>query len=319
MAIMRKRKFISSAGFTLVELLVVIAIIGILVSLLLPAVQQAREAGRRSMCSNNLKQLGLAIHNFHDTYKYSPPVHTGGVNSGNADKYGTWFVVILPYLEQQALYDQFDLKQTWDAGPNPAAAALPAASLSVYMCPTRRGGVNMSDNVPQVGATGDYAASSVASANYQHQFQALNVLYGGMVGCGPNRQGAVWKGRIGFQNVTDGLSNTLFVGEKHVYVADMNKGGNNGGSGDGNLYVTQTTGWWECHSVRQTDHPNGLGRGPNDQRANRFHTMGSWHPGICQFLWGDGSIRAVSNNIDIATLRLLADRRDGTAVTLITN
>jgi prepilin-type N-terminal cleavage/methylation domain-containing protein len=307
-------KRVAPRGFTLVELLVVIAIIGILVSLLLPAVQAAREAGRRTQCANNLRQLGLAVHNFHDVQRFSPPVHTGGRNSNSEDRYGTWFVVILPFIEQQALFEQFDLSKQWSEAPNPAAAALPAASLSVYQCPSRRSGVNMSDAEPQVGATGDYAASSVADANYQHQFQSQSVLHGAMIGSGPERQVTRWKGRIGFAAITDGLSNTLLAGEKHVFVADLNKGGSKGGSGDGNLYVTQTTGWWECHSVRRADHPNGFGRGPQDKRSERHHTFGSWHPGLCQFVLADGSVRPLQNTTDLTLLYQLGRRNDGKAV-----
>ncbi|GIW92533.1 MAG: hypothetical protein KatS3mg110_0574 [Pirellulaceae bacterium] len=95
-------------GFTLVELLVVIAIIGILVSLLLPAVQAAREASRRMACSNNLKQLALAVHNYHDTYKVFPP---GGITPGpccSTPSAGTWTLFILPFLEQQTVADQYN-------------------------------------------------------------------------------------------------------------------------------------------------------------------------------------------------------------------
>ncbi len=99
-------------GFTLVELLVVIAIIGILVALLLPAVQSAREAARRMQCSNNLKQMGLAVHNFHDALNGSPPVHID--EPGGSRKGSTWCAVILPYLEQTSLYQQFDLGVNWD-------------------------------------------------------------------------------------------------------------------------------------------------------------------------------------------------------------
>jgi prepilin-type N-terminal cleavage/methylation domain-containing protein len=299
-------------AFTLVELLVVIAIIGILVALLLPAVQAAREAARRMQCSNNLKQIGLAIHNFHDTFKTLPTTHTGGAPPN--DKYGTWFVVILPFIEQASLYDQFDLQQAWDTGINPAAAALSGASVDAYQCPSRRARGRMSDGTPQVGATGDYAAGSVATANYQHQWQSLDILFGPMVGA--ERNGIYYKSRTNFASTTDGLSNTLFVGEKHIFRDDLYKGGSAGGSGDGNIYVTQTTGWYECHSVRQTDHPNGLGRGPHDNRPNRIHTFGSWHPGVCQFVFGDGAVHAVPLTIDLTTLRNLGDRRDGNAVTI---
>lgn len=307
----RARRTARSTAFTLVELLVVIAIIGILIALLLPAVQAAREAARRSQCSNNLKQLGLGIHNFHDVQNGFPPTHTGAAG----DRYGTWFVVILPYIEQKALYDQFDLKVQWDQGNNPTAAALDGACLKVYQCPSRRSGVQKSDATPQVGATGDYAAVSVATGNYQWQHQSPGILLGAMIGA--ERNGAIWRPRTGFKDVTDGTSNTIVVGEKHVLQDRMNKNGWSGGagSGDGNLFITQQTEWWECHSVRQADNPNGLGRGPRDPSADPWHMFGSWHPGVCQFLLGDGSVRAISVTVPYDTvLRRLGDRRDGTSV-----
>lgn len=294
-------------GFTLVELLVVIAIIGILVALLLPAVQSAREAARRMQCSNNLKQMGLAVHNFHGAQSGSPPVHID--EPGGSRKGSTWMLVILPYLEQTNLYDQFDLGVNWDVSPNPTAAALPGAALPVYRCPTRRSTATLSDNQPQVGATGDYAAVSRASANYQHQHQGSSVLWGGMIGT--VRTGKTWRPEISFSDVIDGLSNTLFIGEKHIHSTELNKGGSQGGSADGNIYITEQTAWYECHSVRQIDHPNGLARGAQDNRGNRHHTFGSWHNDGCQFLLGDGSVRMLSNTIDVVTLTRIGDRRDG--------
>src|SRR5687768_9569753 len=115
-----------STGFTLVELLVVIAIIGVLVALLLPAVQAAREAARRMQCGNNLKQLGLACHNFHDTFKALPP--------SRSDDGLTWCGYLLPYIEQRAYYEAFDFTLPWPKQTVPALKT----PLKPFICPTRR-------------------------------------------------------------------------------------------------------------------------------------------------------------------------------------
>jgi prepilin-type N-terminal cleavage/methylation domain-containing protein len=296
------------SAFTLVELLVVIAIIAVLIGLLLPAVQSAREAARRSSCSNNLRQLGLAVHSFAAARKVLPPTHSGGAPP--VERYGTWFVVILPFIEQQSLYDAFDLSQPWTAGPNPAAA-MSGGAVAIFQCPSRRSGRQVSDGAPQAGGTGDYAVSSVATANYQHQHQDPSVLRGAMIGAGPTRQGGSWNGRSTFTMITDGTSRTLLIGEKHIRQGELNRGGSSGGSADGNIYISQQTGWFESHSVRQTNHPNGLARGSGDDRPNRWHTFGSWHPGICPFVMSDGALRSLNSSIDLTTLRQLGDRRDG--------
>src|SRR5262245_983744 len=130
-------------GFTLIELLVVIAIIAILIGLLVPAVQQVREAAARIQCANNLKQLGLAVHNYHGTYKRFPPAALGG------DGEVSWAVLLFPYIEQDPLYRQWNLTLRYTYYRHPASVV--GAQVSIYYCPSRR-------SPPQLSVSGDTLA-----------------------------------------------------------------------------------------------------------------------------------------------------------------
>ena len=159
-------------GFTLIELLVVLAIIGILVALLLPSVRGSREPARRTQCKNNLKQIGLALHNYHDTYGSLPSAYTV---DDDGQPLHSWRTLILPFLEEQTLYDQIDLSKPWNDPAN--ETVFKAARVSVYACPSAELKDSKTTYVAVVGSETSFSGSEVRS----------------------------------FDEVKDGLSNTLLV------------------------------------------------------------------------------------------------------------
>ncbi|QDU38234.1 putative major pilin subunit [Maioricimonas rarisocia] len=272
-------------GFTLIELLVVIAIIAILVALLLPAVQQAREAARRSQCKNNLKQLGLAFHNYYDVYRVLPD---GGRDRGtdpcsgccSADNRGewNWMYQILPYIEQTNLYNE------------PSDNEVYRTPVSVYYCPTRR----RPARYPTTGtAKTDYAGSAGDSMS-------------GYNGAVVRRSCAH---PVTFADMVDGTSNTLLIGEKQTNPKNF------GGSGGDNEPWANSG--WDQDQIRWAD-PNYPPASDFDHQAepptywsSRF---GSSHVGIFNGLRVDGSVRSVSYNIDKEMFRRLCVRNDGLVV-----
>ncbi|XZE51915.1 DUF1559 domain-containing protein [Planctomycetaceae bacterium SH139] len=269
-------------AFTLIELLVVIAIIGILVGLLLPAAQAARESVRRISCANNLKQIGLAVHNHHDTQSFfpsggwdwnAPPWYIDGQPAvGEAQRAG-WAFQLLPFLEQS---------NTWAAGPETAIGQ----PVSGYFCPSRRGmqTINMPDQyVPAVtGGTLQHALCDYAASNRN--------------GSGVIRR---WRPRR-FRDVIDGTSNTLLAGDKRLNLALLGQPQEDDNEG--------YTAGWNSDTVRQTDKlplPDFIGLGDGDGR------FGSSHPGVFQVVLTDGSTRSVAYTIDEVTFRHLGDIHDG--------
>ena len=300
-------------AFTLVELLVVIAIIGVLVALLLPAVQAARESARRTQCSNNLRQIGLATQNFNDVRGFLPP-------SRIWDHWATWAVQILPFMEQQNLYSQWDVTNQYYNQPlNVRQQVVPG-----YLCPSRKRptsnlstmGDKPDNGTPNgnhnPGAVSDYAGCS-GDFNYTSWLDGVNangaIMTGLIVSQSSSTVIAQYNGRVRLAMLTDGTSNTMLVGEKHVpriYFNIAIDTASGSARGDGSIYNGDHE--WSFCRVAGPSHP--LRRGPNDTAGNT-NDFGSYHPNICQFVFADGSVRMLSVTADTATLSRLSVRDDG--------
>jgi prepilin-type N-terminal cleavage/methylation domain-containing protein len=316
-------------GFTLVELLVVIAIIGILVALLLPAIQAAREAARRSQCLNHLKQIGLAMHMFHDTKQAIPP-------SRLPCHHGTWANAIWPYLEEGIIAQRWDKEKSYHYQPIENVQV----QVAVYLCPSRRAAPQLSvegDSRGGVqhrpGSLGDYAVSIGDGHEYQGDGggnDSTKVIEGGNAGINltiPNgafrsatgtcfgfdpdfRLHGAYKTRLKFKNLVDGLSKTIFVGEKHVPERASDGGSAFGRKSqqDNSIY----NGDFHRTFARYGSDLAPIAVSPDEPILNNgYANFGSWHPGICHFLFGDSSTRGVSNTLDPVTLAQLCNIRDG--------
>ncbi len=187
----------ATRGFTLVELLVVIAIIGILIALLLPAVQVAREAARRCSCRINLKQIGLATQNYHDVNRHLPPPKAG--DAGDKVELGGTLIVLLPYLEESSLYDTYDFLQPITA---PINSPVTTTTVETYLCPSMRSPtLGPKEDAPALGA-GSYL---ISTSTHYGGLTDLDGAFANVVKATPYR--------LALKDVTDGASKTLFAGE----------------------------------------------------------------------------------------------------------
>jgi prepilin-type N-terminal cleavage/methylation domain-containing protein len=288
------------AAFTLIELLVVIAIIAVLIGLLLPAVQKVREAAARTQCANNLKQLGLALHNYYDANGRLPYARSGG---GSKDH--SWAVLILPFIEQENAYrlwvtpvsgvTQYVGINQFNSTTSPEVKTARELQIPIFYCPSRRSPPQLTDILPPAGvfgSCGDYAACSGDGT------RGINNLETGLFI--QTQPSSYSNPRVGVRiaEVKDGLSNTVAIGEKHVPLGTFNdlKDGAvfNGGLPEGVLRKASTS--------------NPLAFSQTEPFNNQF---GSYHPGVVQFVFGDGSVRALSVSLPGSTLALLANRADG--------
>jgi prepilin-type N-terminal cleavage/methylation domain-containing protein len=276
------------AAFTLIELLVVIAIIAVLIGLLLPAVQKVREAAARAKCQNNLKQIGLALHNYADANGYFPPAFIGGPGTTPTNSpappgwaWGTW---ILPYIEQSALYSQ--INPTANAIPgnltDPATTPLGLlcqTRINIYICP--------SDNAPLLNdQRGFHAYSSYAAVGGS----------AGTSGNSLNQNGVMYQAsKTRFDDITDGTSNTAVVGERAY--------------GKQSYFVSPTVTYygaiWTGVYVAGKDGAamwtltGGSSFSPNRGNSDKWN-FSSYHPRGTEFVFADGSVRMIPDDLSLA-------------------
>lgn len=283
----------SKHGFTLIELLVVIAIIAILVALLLPAVQQAREAARRSSCKNNLKQLGLAMHNYHDTFGTFPILWgrsgvTAPNNCPNECALWGWSAMILPQLEQSALFDQLQVgdRKLQDAVADANLLALMQRPIAAFRCPSDVGPpTNDQREVSDSTAAGTF--QPVATSNYLAANNSNNLERDDPNGLFiPGQRGA-----RRFRDVTDGTSNTIALGERAWRLSNVTlKAGVVFGTMDDS----------EASSDNGLVYISGCGQYPiNSTETHSVRGFSSQHSGGAQFLLADGAVRFISENINL--------------------
>ena len=285
-----------SSGFTLIELLVVIAIIAILIALLLPAVQQAREAARRSTCKNNMKQLGLALHNYHDVHSAFP---AGRMRTTASDYLGhSTQTMLLPYIDQAPLYNQMNFTVGFNSAPN---FALGQTILTAFLCPSN-------PTTEGVDYTGASAGPDAARTHYE-----------GISDSGSGRRGTssivvsngnglfFWNSKVKLQDITDGASNTL------AFCEVVSKGA---GKNDAPAWIAYGDGIGTINGINAPWQTNGgiLPLTHNMYNGDAFSGPASFHVGGCHFTLGDGSVRFLSENMSQTILTSLTTRAGGEIV-----
>jgi len=337
-------------AFTLIELLVVIAIIAVLIGLLVPAVQQVRESAARMQCGNNLKQLGIAMHGYHGAYKHFPPGFRMGGTDPIHDGEATAFTYLLPYLEGDTTFKIYDMNQLWYATGNQQAVT---TSIPIFLCPSNAGAAildltiyGQGASLPPTAGSTDYALCHGANGSLYWDATKIPLSVRGLFNM--QREG-VTKTGVRIEEVTDGLSTTLAMGDAASGAATIHVRNPNTGAVDGNAKLIQA--WGAANfgpvgagyannyygSVFAVTAQYGQLNPPGDEPMNRNPATAtayagdptgnnsgspqdsvsgfrSLHIGGCNFLFGDGSVRFLYTSIAPATYRGLSTYAGGEAV-----
>jgi prepilin-type N-terminal cleavage/methylation domain-containing protein len=325
-------------GFTLIELLVVIAIIAILIGLLVPAVQKVRDAALRAQCENNLKQMGLALHTYSDTYHRLPAamIHSGRYNNPNARPYSgpevnytgqpyvvynhTGFVALLPYIEQGPLFKQYNYQYVsstsspygiptgQNPNPNPNQTIVGAALVPIFVCPadetpppviTSSDAGTMNFYERVAARRGNYLLNTGAYTDYNAPWSSTAIYARGPFGN---------DGAIAIARVKDGTSNTIGIGESRQLHTSSS-------FGPYPLYGTHTAvHGYTYYDQFEPNYPYGTCSGSTNLTCQYAWGMGSWHTAVTNFVFLDGSVRGISDGMDNLTFRALCTPEGGEVI-----
>jgi prepilin-type N-terminal cleavage/methylation domain-containing protein/prepilin-type processing-associated H-X9-DG protein len=326
----------SRKAFTLIELLVVIAIIAILIALLVPAVQKVRDAAARTQCQNNLKQMGLALHNFNDTFKRLPAalIHSGRYNNANARPYSgpevsyagqpyvvynhSGFVALLPFIEQVGLFKQYNYQWVGSSsspygipigqdGTNNPNRIVASQHVPIYVCPAD---TNPAPTVTSQAMTmnfyerkdtrrGNYLFNTGAYTDYNNDYNTLPAHARGVFGN---------NGATAINTIKDGTSNTIAIGESRQLHTSSSYGPYWGAG-------THTAVHGRGYYVNFTpNYPYGNCSGNAKMKCQYAWGFGSWHTGVTNFVWCDGSVRPISDGVDYLVFRYVGTPDGGETV-----